>query len=106
MTTFGINNVSGLSFTIDDEDAIYADARKDAIEKAEEKAEVLADNLGVRLGKVISFSEDNPMLYGGYGYDMAEKVSAVAPQAMRADASLPQGENTYTTRVYITYELK
>lgn len=105
MTTFGINNVSGLSFTIDDEDALYDMARKDAIEKAEGKAEVLADNLGVRLGKVVSFSEDNPSLYYGGEAMYDSKVSAVAPMA-RPQANLPMGENTYTTRVYVTYELK
>lgn len=102
LTKFEINNVSGLAFTIDDEDALYDIARKDAIEKAQEKAVVLAKNLDVKLGKVISFSEDNPGAYGDYGYGAMEMSAKV----QSADVSLPQGENTYTTRVYITYELK
>lgn len=105
MTKFGINNVSGLAFTIDDEDVLYDAARKDAVEKAEAKGKQLAKDLGVRLGKVVSFSEDNGGMYPtemGYGGDMMK--SAVAPQAR--EVSLPQGENTYTTRVYVTYELK
>ena len=104
MTTFGINNVSGLAFTIDDEDAIYDIARKDAVEKAKAKAEALAADLGVRLGKVVSFSEDNSSAFRGemgYGGDMMK--SAMVPQA---EVALPQGENTYTTNVYVTYELK
>jgi uncharacterized protein len=105
MTQFGINNVSGLAFTIDDEDVLYDAARQDAIEKAEAKGEQLAKDLGVRLGKVVSFSEDNPALYyGGEMYEADMMKSAVAPQAR--NVSLPQGENTYTTRVYVTYELK
>lgn len=105
MTTFGINNVSGLAFTIDDEDVLYDAARKDAVEKAEAKGEQLAKDLGVRLGKVVSFNEDNPSMYGGnMAYEGDMMKSAVAPQAR--DVSLPQGENTYTTRVYVTYELK
>ncbi len=105
MTKFGINNVSGLAFTIDDEDVLYDAARKDAVEKAEAKGKQLAKDLGVRLGKVVSFSEDNGGMYPtdmGYGGDMMK--SAVAPQTR--EVSLPQGENTYTTRVYVTYELK
>jgi uncharacterized protein YggE len=104
MTKLGINNVSGLAFTIDDEDVLYDAARKDAVDKAEAKGEQLAKDLGVRLGKVVSFSEDNGGMYPtemGYGGDMMK--SSVAPQA---GVSLPRGENTYTSRVYITYELK
>ncbi len=103
LTTMGINNVSGLTFTIDDEEALYNEARKDAVEKAQVKAKALAKDLEVRLGEVISFSENNamPMPYAtdAYGGEMMNMKAAVAPQ-------LPQGENRYTSQVYITYELK
>ncbi len=100
LTKFEINNVSGLSFTIDDEDALYEIARKDAIEKAEDKAKKLTKELGVKLGNVISFSEEGKNGYADnylYGSESAQKTASV---------SLPEGENTYTTRVYITYELE
>lgn len=101
LTKFEINNVSGLSFTIDDEDVLYDMARKDAIENAQNKAEALAKNLGVQLGDIISFSEDNHTRYANdYGYGGMEM--AVKSQAV----SLPEGENSYTTNVYITYELE
>jgi hypothetical protein len=100
LTKFEINNVSGLTFTIDDEEVLYDEARKNAIEKAEEKAKVLADGLDVRLGKVISFNEDNAGAYGDYGY-AAEPMMKSA-----SNVSLPKGENTFTTKVYVTYELK
>jgi uncharacterized protein YggE len=102
LTSKGINNVSGLTFTIDDEDALYAEAREDAIKKAKAKAKTLANNLDVDLGDVISFGEDNATPYPtenyGYGGDMMMQKSAVAP-------SVPMGENKYTSHVYITYEL-
>jgi uncharacterized protein YggE len=101
LTKFQINNVSGLSFTIDDEDALYDMARKDAIQKAEEKAKDLTKNLGVKLGNVISFSEDNGGQYDNYSY------RSEAAMSVKSDSvSLPQGENSYTTRVYVTYELE
>lgn len=102
LTKFQINNVSGISFTIDDEDAIYDSARKDAVEKAKLKAETLAKSLGVKLGDVISFSEDTSPYYANEAYGMggdAMMKSAAAP-------SVPKGENKYTSRVYVTYELK
>ena len=84
----GASNVSGLSFTIDDEDALKADARKMAIEDARAKAEELAGQLGVRLVRITGFYEDSsgyPMPYaamGGIAMDMmvrSEAANQVAP---------------------------
>lgn len=104
LTKFGINDISGITFTIDDEDALYDEARKDAISKAQIKAETLAKNLNVKLGEIISFGEDNSRYMGGdFGMGGAEMAvpmkTAVAP-------NIPKGENAYTIRVYVTYELK
>ena len=54
----GASSVSGLSFTIDDQDALDAEARDKAIAKAKEKAEALADALGVSIVRVVGFSEN------------------------------------------------
>ena len=101
----GATNVSGLSFTIDDDDMIKAEARDMAIADAEEKARALADSLDVRLGRIVGFWEDR----GGYypvdsrgsvmTFDAAAESAAVAPQ-------IPTGENTVTSIVNITYEIK
>lgn len=102
LTQFGINSMSGISFTIDDEDALYADARTQAIQKADEKIQKLAQDLGVKVGKVISFNEENPNMYYGaqaYGGDAMMVKAEMAPQ-------IPQGENKYAVRVHVTYELK
>lgn len=53
----GVNQVSGLSFTIDDPEIYREEARKKALEQAREKAEELADLADVNLGKIVSFSE-------------------------------------------------
>jgi len=103
ITNLEINNVSGLSFVIDDEDVLYDEARKDAIEKAQAKAEVLAQDLDVRLGDIISFNEDFQGGQQPYGGDLY-RSEAVSVKAQ--DVSLPRGENTYTSKVYVTYELK
>jgi len=101
----GVENISGLSFTIDEPNALENEAREAAIADAKEKAEVLADQLGVRLKRVISFSESSdggyPIPYYaeefGRGGDVA--VSSVAPD-------VPTGENKITSRVHITYEIR
>ncbi len=53
----GLKTVSGLQFTIDDPEEYKQDAREQAMENAKEKAEELADIAGVKLGKIVSFSE-------------------------------------------------
>jgi len=97
----GVSNISSLSFVIDDTDALYDDAREDAINKAKEKAEKLAKQLGVRLDDIVSFGEDQPNNFGYGGVAEMKTLSAdsVAPV-------LPQGENTYTSNVWITYSIK
>lgn len=101
----GAQNVSSISFTIDDEDALMDEARQKAIENAKKKAEMLADSLGARIVRMNGYWEESPSPYyygkgGGVAMDMA--VSAVAPRA----AELPLGESTITSRVNISYEIR
>lgn len=56
--SLGASNVSGLSFTIDDEDQLQADAREKAIDDAREKAEELASQLGVSIVRIVGFNEN------------------------------------------------
>ncbi len=100
----GASNISGIYFEIEEDDSLKEKAKDKAIADAKEKAEKLADTLGVKLGDIVSFGEDVPYTpvdgYGMGGAEMMTKsVSSVAP-------SLPKGENTYTSRVWITYEIK
>ena len=98
----GATNISGLEFTIDDEDALRAEARDQAIADARDKAEKLADSLDVRLARIISFYENDygyPIAYGRGGDAVSESAMAMAPE-------LPTGEQTTTVNVSVTYEIK
>ena len=55
----GANQVSGVSFTIDDPEALKQQAREKALDNARQKAKSLADHAGVKLGKIVSFSESD-----------------------------------------------
>jgi uncharacterized protein YggE len=103
-TSAGATNVSGLSFTVDDEDSLIRDARKQAIEDAQAKAKELAKDLGVRLVRIVSFSEGGnyPMPY--YSRDMALGNAVSQEKAMAP--SLPTGENKIVSNVNITYEIR
>lgn len=62
----GANQVSGLSFNIDDPEVLRQEARVKALENAKEKAEALARVAGVSLGKIVSFSEYASTPYSAY----------------------------------------
>lgn len=101
----GVTNIYGPTFSIDEEDEYKADARSLAIKDAREKAEVLAKDLGVKLGKVVSFSEDGN--YRAYAALSMEKMSSDSMVGSGSSApTLPKGENKITSNVTITYEIK
>ncbi len=102
----GATGLSGISFTVDDRDAIIAEARAEAIANAKEKAEILADNLDVRLGKVISYYDD----FGATPYyDYAEQGFG-GDGTVRANVAptpdLPTGESKVVVRVNVIYEIR
>lgn len=100
----GATNVGGLSFTIDDEDTLKGDARTAAIADAKAKADVLAEQLGVRIVRMNGYWEDQSggPVYG-YGGDMAMNASFTKEQSV---PQVPTGENTITSMVHITYEVR
>jgi uncharacterized protein YggE len=101
----GASDVSGLSFTIEDEEQLKADAREKAIADAKSKADALAQQLGVEVVRVVGFYEETggyppPYAFGrGGAMDAAMEVKAVAPE-------LPAGENKITSSVNIQYEIR
>ena len=100
----GATNVSGLTFSVDDIEKVQREARKDAIAKAKEKAQMLAGDVGVSLGDIVSFSESNYSPYGGKVLMMAMDESAgrggsIAPE-------IPVGESKITANVTLMYEMR
>jgi uncharacterized protein YggE len=101
--TTEVQNISGPTFTVDDADAVKAEARDMAIAEAKEKAKKLAKELGVSLGSVVSFYENN---YGGYPmYDSYGYGGEGMPMDTKAP-TLPTGEQETSITVSITYEIR
>ena len=100
----GATNLSGLSFTIDDQTALEAQARTKAIDDARTKADELAKELGVSIVRVVGFNEDQggrPMYYS--------KVAAMSADSGGAAAPAPEiatGQNKITSNVSVTYEIR
>lgn len=107
VVTAGANNVSQLSFTIDDPSKVKNEARAAAIVKAREQAESIAKAGGFRLGELLSIEEPYNY-YGmeGRGGDMMNKaVLSMAPQAAMAPAIEP-GSQEVVVNVILRYEIK
>lgn len=100
----GATNLSGLSFTIDDQTKLEADARAKAIDDARKKAEELAKELGVSLVRVVGFSENgNRPIY--YAKTMAMDAGGMAAQSAPAP-EIATGQNKITSNVSVTYEIR
>ncbi|MEI6660153.1 MAG: SIMPL domain-containing protein [bacterium] len=103
LADLGITDISGPTFSIDNEDSLKEQARAIAIKDARAKAEVLAKELGVDLGEISSFSDNSgggyPLMYADSVMNKSSGVSAPAPD-------LPKGENKITSNVTISFEIK
>lgn len=99
----GANQIGGVSFGIDDPDALRDQARTEAIAEAEEKARELAGQLGYSLGRMTGFTE------GGGGYYPPTMYARNAMAGMAADEAkleVPMGDQEVQITVTLTYELR
>lgn len=99
-----VSDIQGPNFDIENKDALQTEARKEAIKEAKEKAKVLADQLGVRLGRIVSFNE------GGYGgpimYAKAEMAMDSAGGNTAPVPTIETGQNRIYSSVSIVYRVK
>ena len=99
----GATNISGLSFDFDKRDELVREARDKAIKDARGEAAKLSKSLGIRLVRIVSYSE------GGY-YPMYGKAMAAESYGRSGDVSvapeIPVGEDKIVSNVTITYEVK
>lgn len=100
----GATDISSLGFTIDDVEGYKAKARELAIEDAKKQAAALAKQLDVKLGDMTGFYEEMP--YSPMPYGMGGDMMMSAKAEGLVSPEVPAGENTITSRVNLTYEIK
>lgn len=100
-----VQNVSGPDLSIDDIEGRKLLARQQAIFDARHQAEVLADQLDVRLGKIVSFSESGDGVYPMYMSARAD-VAMSTKSGSAPEATVATGEQTITSNVSVTYKIK
>ncbi len=101
----GVNQISGVSFTVDDQDKALTAAREDAISKAKAKAEQMAKASGASLGRLLSVSESGAVPPIPY-YDMKERALGMGGGSAVATPSIQPGTQEVRVDVSLTYELK
>lgn len=96
----GVNQVNNFQFTVDDPEELRAEAREKAIANAKEKAKKLRNQLDIRLGRIVGFSEGDDVV--------------PTPTLYRSDAvgiggggpELPTGQNEISVTVLLTYQIR
>ena len=96
----GANNVSQLSFTVDDPTEIQNEARKEAIEKAKAKAKALAEAGEFRVGRLLSIQE------GSASAPRYDFVTIESAQGGTPSPSIEPGSQEVEVNVTLTYEIK
>lgn len=92
----GINQISSLRFSVDDDNELKAEARELAIEDAKTKAKELSNALGVKLVKIIGFTETSDYDYPVYR-EMAMGGGGIP--------EIETGENEISVTVNLIYEI-
>ncbi len=101
----GANDVQGVNFTVENPKQHTADVREEAVRAAQAKAQSMAGMLGVKLGKPLSVSEQEPGPWDQY-YAQSNvalgRGGVVAAEAM----SFEPGEVKLARTVHIAFEIE
>jgi uncharacterized protein YggE len=95
----GSNTISGVSFGIDQPNAVLNVARKSAIDDARGRAELYAQATGTKVGKILSISEQ--------AIDVPRPQFQGRAMMMEAASSVPvaTGEQELSATIHVVYEL-
>ena len=96
----GANQVNGPSFEIDQPEAVYDEARRAALEKAQQRASMYAKSLGMQVRRIVSISE-------GGGFQPPQPMMMARAKAYDSAESSPvsPGETTLTANLDVVFEL-
>ena len=98
----GVNSVSELSFTIDDETEIENQARQEAIANAINKAESIAQSGNFNLGKILSINENSSPIF----YRAAKSFGMSASEDAMISPDIEPGSQEVIIGVTISYEIR
>ena len=100
----GATQVGGINFSIDDPDELRAQAREQAFVKAREKAEALAKIAGMKIKRVITFSESDG--YFPPYYRTMDAMGMGGGVEKGIETSIEPGSQEVTVTLSVTFEIK
>lgn len=101
-TKAGANQVMGTNYTVDKPESYREQARQKAIDNAKEQAQKLANQLGIKLGKVVNIVESSGGSPVPMFYDKAIGMGAGGSNAPVAE--LQPGTQTISSTVTLYFE--
>ena len=100
-TLAGANHLQGIQFTLRDQDAVRAEALRQAATRARAEAEVLAAALGLKVVRVLSAEENSPRVVPVHAYMGAPRAAMATATATPVEA----GTLDVTADVMLTVEV-
>lgn len=95
----GANQINGPSFEIDEPEAVYDEARRSALKKAQARADMYATALGLRVRRIVSIGE-------GGGFNPPGPMPMMKMAAMDArETPVSPGETSLTASLNVVFEL-
>lgn len=98
----GANEVSNLSFVVDDQSKYENIAREEAIKEAMKRAEQTASASGFKVGRLVWINNQPNDMYGA----KADYGMGGSPMASSASPEVQGGTKTITATVMMTFEMK
>lgn len=105
----GANQIGNVNFTIDDTDALKAEARSQAIDKAKAKAKELSKQTGIRLGKIINVFESDyyePIYRNDFAYSAKESLGMGGAMTSAPIPDIQTGDMEVKLNVTLMYKVK
>ncbi len=108
LSELGVNQIGSVSFEVDERDKYLIEARSEAFSKAHQKAAEMASLKGVRIKRVINFSENqNGPPYLPYPYPSFERnVGGLDYISQSPLPTIQPGTEEVTIQVNVTYEIE
>ncbi|PPT76352.1 hypothetical protein XaplCFBP3122_09920 [Xanthomonas arboricola pv. populi] len=97
----GANDINGPSFSVDQPEPAYDEARVAALKKAQARADTYAKSLGLKVRRIVSISEGRS---GGGARPMMMAASMRSAKA-EMDTQVAPGESTLSINLDVTFEL-
>lgn len=103
LTNAGANEISNITFTIDDPENYKNEARIQALNKIKERAQLLSKETNIKIGRILSVTESgvSPRFYET---DLKAALSA-SPEAS-VPAPIETGTQDITVNLTVVYEIK